>query len=694
MIQNYFFKNQCIGTSFTSRLKECATNRIACVSLIFFALIVVSSCSDTPPSDFYEVDGLISGEATDMSGTTGWEPVQFINSIGLKKSIPDSATGAPISFSVNISTSGEYAIWLLGAHPVPDRSSTLTDISITGPDGFLLSRSSVEIPKGYKLKWIRAGTNNSDLISFETAGQYTFTITPRSPEDIQIHKIQMSLNNADQPFGLGLPSSTRTDLSASDIFREIPVMLPPSWAFEPVLGSDEHGFQSLTEWFLRDESINPAGIGAFWSGSGLKDEYERRMPSPDDAHPVRGIKIDSDTICTGNAESVFDSGYQFMVTHESLGVECLSRLHREYQNLAGDDQRSVFFHGIKNAFNATIKQYPAPITPLYTFAWSAKPFIEEGDYKPGGYRELVGDLSDPAGSLYNMPFVSMPLDYSSVSPVDSDWDSELFIRSLQLSPFLPVMNIKLPAYFSWLSRMEKEQFKNAVDFRNSIFPYSYTHAHYTRQTNESVISGFRQHPDQFLYGDAFLVAPVMAPGSNGRIVYFPEGRRWYNYYSGDVFEAGRSWFVETQLDQLPLFVKAGSVIPYQVSDDPEHLQIEIYTGDAGAFRLVEDDGETRAYRRADAARTMFRYNEIEGNLKLTIGAVQADFKGMSDQRSYDIFFKHAKEPERVEINGEELVRSQDNREEKGWRYDAASGDVIVTLNRISRREKKDIVIYL
>ncbi len=76
-----------------------------------------------------------------------------------------------------------------------------------------------------------------------------------------------------------------------------------------------------------------------------------------------------------------------------------------------------------------------------------------------------------------------------------------------------------------------------------------------------------------------------------------------------------------------------------MDENSDSLKIEVYTGDAGAFRLVEDDGETRAYRRAEAARTMFRYNEVEGNLTLTIGAVQANFEGMTDLRSYKIHFK-------------------------------------------------------
>ena len=140
-------------------------------------------------------------------------------------------------------------------------------------------------------------------------------------------------------------------------------------------------------------------------------------------------------------------------------------------------------------------------------------------------------------------------------------------------------------------------------------------------------------------------------------------------------------------------MKAGSVIPAMDNDDTNILKLDIYTGDAGAFRLVEDDGITRAYRRAKAARTMFRYNEIGGNLKLTIGAVQADFDGMRENRSYNIHFKYADRPDSIEVSGEKLLMSLNSSVENSWRYDEESKSIIIYLSNRSRREKIDIVVY-
>lgn len=665
--------------------------------IIIIVVIGCFGCSNIPSSDFYEVDGLITGSITDSLDVSVWNSVQFINSRGLENQPADTAKHTSLTFSVYISTPGNYSVWFLAANPGVSGDSLTVDITITDSDNFLVSQVSVGIPKAYGLRWQRANTGyNSNLVLFGEPGQYKISITARDTANIQLHKFQMSLNNTDQPYGLGLPSSTRTDLSSADLFQELPLMLPPAWAFNPIIGFDVNSSGKLQQVLSDESAVTSAGLGGVWTRTVSDfDTFDTGDEGKNEV-PARGFKVANEDLCVSNLSSLFTQGYSFLVTHQSPGVDCLNRLHQEYRNLVGDDRRPLIFHGIKNAYDAQLKQYPAPMTPKYEFKWSASPLVENGNFQPGGYSELVDDLSSPAGSLYNMPFLSLPVNYPPNLSDNSDWDSELFIKTVQLSVFLPIMHVILPGFVDQLSDPERSQLLKAMRLRNSLFPYTYTHAHYTRQSNESVISGFRQYPDQFMYGNAFLVAPVMQPGTDGRIVYFPEGRLWYNFYTGEAFDAGRSWFVETQRNQLPLFVKAGSVIPYQSNEDTERLSIEIYTGDAGALRLVEDDGQTRAYRRTAAARTMLRYNEVEGNLKFTIGAVQAGFEGMRDYRTYDIYFKHAERPNHIEINSKKLVRataSEKKIDGSSWQYDETESEIVVNLNDVSRYEKLDIVIY-
>ena len=660
--------------------------------LLFSSLI--SSCSDIEPSDFYEVDGLVSGAINDSLSNDSWKPVNFINSSGLQYTTADSSVSQSLNFSVFISNPGSYSFWLLAAFPGTEHSDSVAvvDISITGPDNFLHSRSSLQIPHEQRLLWRSVDIqSDSEMISFDEPGQYRFSINPREPVQVQIHKFQISFNDVRKPFGLGLVSSTRTDLSAADLFREIPVMLPPHWVFKPVIGFEQDDSIPVQSNSYYSDLLARNKVGAYWLKNDSIDSSNVNMHNSDKNLPSIGLGISSlGGSCVDDAEYFYDSGYQFFITDSSPGLECLQKVHQEYQDYAGDDYRSVFFHGVADASNFDMRQYPAPVMPSYEFEWTSPRSMAEGEYMPGGYRELVGDISNPTVSVYNMPFLSLPIKYPSNR---EEWDSELFIRTVQLSPFLPVMHLLLPNENSSLNDDELGQLEASINLRNSLFPYTYSHAHYTRQSNMSVITGSRQYSGQFLYGEAFLVAPVVDPNSDGRLIYFPEGRVWYDYYSGEEFQAGQSWFYETESDKLPLFVKAGSVIPLKKTEDANHLTVEIYTGDAGAFRLVEDDGLTREYRRADAARTMFRYNEIQGNLKLTIGAVQAGFDGMSDEKSYDIYFKKTDKPERIELNEEELSEITTPADSDGWRYDQETESIIVSLNNRLRYEKMDIVVY-
>lgn len=666
--------------------------------VLFLIVSVFVGCTNVQLSDYYEVDGLVAGAFIDSSKAPGWESIQYINSRGLIYKPDESINAEPLSFTVYFSTPGNYSFWILTTSGESADSLSTLNLSVTGPDSFLITQATAELPEDQQLFWIKATSDDStNIISIDKPGQYTFLISPRNSEHVQVHKIQMSRNDIDKPFGLGLPSSKRTDLSAADLFREIPVMLPPSWVFKPVIGATDEG--NISSDILRDSITTYDLAGGMWldtTPDGQLTDSSALLPETDLAP---GVQMSVKKNCT-NSVPVFEFGYRFIVTNASPEIECLERIHQDYQETHGPDQRSVLFHGIKNAYNPDSKQYPAPMTSVYKFEWTAESLVQEGEFIPGGYRELVSDLVNPENSLYGMPFLSMPVDYQSRAGTPSGWDSELFIRTVQLSPFLPVMHLILPynvvdegSLSEQLISLEKQQLLDAFALRSTLFPYHYTYAHYTRQTNESIISGFRQYPMQFMYGDAFLVAPVTEPNTDGRVVYFPEGRRWYNYYSGEAFEAGRSWFVETSLDRLPLFVKAGSIVPYQMDENSDSLKIEIYTGDAGAFRLVEDDGETRAYRRAEAARTMFRYNEVEGNLTLTIGAVQANFEGMADRRSYIIHFKFVDIPERVEINGSEVPRSSGEDRNMNWRYNESDSEIVLSLNDVSKHEKLDIIIH-
>src|SRR5690606_4412685 len=97
--------------------------------------------------------------------------------------------------------------------------------------------------------------------------------------------------------------------------------------------------------------------------------------------------------------------------------------------------------------------------------------------------------------------------------------------------------------------------------------------------------------DQYMFGPAFLVNPVYEKGATSRSVYLPAGSPWYDFYSGKEFAGGQRIVAQAPLARMPLFVKAGSIIPtgpaIQYADQSLNadLTLNIYTGSDGSFDL-------------------------------------------------------------------------------------------------------------
>ena len=122
---------------------------------------------------------------------------------------------------------------------------------------------------------------------------------------------------------------------------------------------------------------------------------------------------------------------------------------------------------------------------------------------------------------------------------------------------------------------------------------------------------------QYMFGKELLVAPITAPGNgkpSRRQVYLPAGQDWFDYFTGDLYAGGQEIVHECPLDRMPLFVRAGSILPMapemvwsdQKPVDP--LTLEVYAGPRAAeFKLYEDDGVSLDYRAGAYAWTPLRF---------------------------------------------------------------------------------------
>jgi alpha-glucosidase len=128
--------------------------------------------------------------------------------------------------------------------------------------------------------------------------------------------------------------------------------------------------------------------------------------------------------------------------------------------------------------------------------------------------------------------------------------------------------------------------------------------------------------DAFLLGDNLLSAPIVEKGATGRDVYLPKGH-WFNYWTQEDFEGGQTIHAEAPLDTLPLYVRAGAVIPlwpvqqYVGQAPVEELQLKAYAGN-GEVTLYEDAGEGLDYQHGDYRWLYFTCaTQNNGGLKLT-----------------------------------------------------------------------------
>jgi alpha-glucosidase (family GH31 glycosyl hydrolase) len=125
--------------------------------------------------------------------------------------------------------------------------------------------------------------------------------------------------------------------------------------------------------------------------------------------------------------------------------------------------------------------------------------------------------------------------------------------------------------------------------------------------------------DEYMFGPAFLVAPVTEQGATSRKVYLPAGTYWYNYWTNERFQGGQTIEVPAPIDTIPLFVRAGSIVPLGSPVESTHqlqtiASVKVYTGADGDFTLFSDDGTTYAYENGAGAVTRIHWDDAAGKL--------------------------------------------------------------------------------
>jgi len=164
-----------------------------------------------------------------------------------------------------------------------------------------------------------------------------------------------------------------------------------------------------------------------------------------------------------------------------------------------------------------------------------------------------------------------------------------------------------------------------------------------------------KQPYEYMFGKAFLVAPVTEAGATQRDVRLPEFPLWYDFWTGSVYRGGQTIRADAPLDKIPLFVKAGSIVPlgpvvqYAREKEKEPLEIWVYEGANGAFTLYEDEGDNYNYEKGMYATVSFTWDDE--NKTLTIDDREGSFPGMQAERRFNIRLASGNKKAGIETTG-------------------------------------------
>ena len=265
----------------------------------------------------------------------------------------------------------------------------------------------------------------------------------------------------------------------------------------------------------------------------------------------------------------------------------------------------------------------------------------------------------PAGlnlSVSGIPYWTTDIGGFVLANPDDAKYRELYIRWFQFGTFSPIFRAHGTRTTNqneiWSYGVEAQKILTSYDqLRYRLMPYIYSLAWKTTNEGYSIlrplVMDFREDTraqnvaDQFLFGPALLVNPVVEPGATSRRVYLPEAI-WYDFWTGTAVRGAQSVETPAPIELLPLFVRAGSILPmgpdlqYASERPADPLEIRVYRGTNGSFTLYEDENDNYRYEQGANATIPFTWDDTSRTL--TIGERVGAFPGMLESRTLRIVF--------------------------------------------------------
>lgn len=331
----------------------------------------------------------------------------------------------------------------------------------------------------------------------------------------------------------------------------------------------------------------------------------------------------------------------------------------------------------------------------------------------GSHRYPVGFSGDTVISWESLDF--QPYFTANASNVGYGWwshdigghmegyrDDELVIRWMQLGVFSPInrlhsSNSEFAGKEPWnLQPYEAETAKNWLRLRHRMFPYLYTmNFRHHRKLIPLILPMYYEYPEkdaayrcrnQYLFGSELMVCPITKKNDlhtylGKTKLWLPEGT-WIDVFNGLIYQGERELDVYRNLEQMPVFARAGAIVPMEKYTGDNRLgnkdamELFIFAGADGKFEMYEDEGDFDGYRKGVSAVTQMKL-EWGNQATFTIHAAEGDHTFLPKRRSWTVRLRGVGKPETVELTVGKEVK------EVEFTYDSYNATVCVCLDPIS-----------
>jgi len=282
---------------------------------------------------------------------------------------------------------------------------------------------------------------------------------------------------------------------------------------------------------------------------------------------------------------------------------------------------------------------------------------------------------------------------------------DLYARWVEFGTFSPILrlhsahenphsgNVRMPwKYGKKGMKLAKKYFQ----LREKLIPYIYT---YTRLAHTTAVPLLRplylqypnldaayRHPHEYFFGKQMLVAPIIH-ASGQRTIYLPPGN-WINYFTGQKYQGNHTFTAHFKVDQIPVFVRSGSVIPEQPSMPYTNahplntIVVNIFGPGHGTFKLYNDDGISFKFQKGKYAWTKISYNSGgDGSHHIVIHPTTGSFKRQVKKRAYRLRIHSITRPQSIVVDGHRF---------NNWQWKPNTATVKINLPKKPIRKKISI----